>query len=307
VGRSSGAHQAEIVPADGPSMASGDSDERHREKVETFLTRAMGGGPLSKVTVAQVTGSGDSRVGEWDKFEGVGPEHLATDIVQRAREDSQGLRGAARYVVFYFRSGGAPEGRLFFTMMGETYGVSNFEDPEPPNGQGLIAQHMRHTEISVHMSLMQSQAIISDLRRDNSDLRADNRRLLTMHTRVLDTYEELKSGDHQRQLEMRLLQTKEARKDAIGAQFLILLPLLLKHLVTNSKSALSDSALTLQLVNLFGSLEPAQLQGIMAVLGPAQSASVMDLYRTMREQVAMTQKLAGQVPPAATEPKKEGP
>lgn len=301
-----GSTEIAVMPA-----ASVDGDAVTLRRVEQFLERAMRSGQLSKVVLSQVTRDGDARVADWDRFEGIGPENLAEDVVTSAREDSKNLRGVARYAVFVFRGGSVPDARTFFSLMGESRGIEAYvEDPEPPNGQGIVAQHMRHTEIAVHMSLMSQQQIISELRQQNRSLQEEVRRYMNMHLKVLDTYEGMRSEDHRRALEMRRLETHEARKDAIGAQFLILLPLLLKHLVMSgsAKGALQDTALSMQLVSLFGSLEERQLQTMLSTLSPAQQASVIELYRTMRENVKMAEKVTGTsvAPSPKPEDKKEG-
>ncbi len=271
-GTSNGAYDSHLVHDDSP----------HR-KIEFFLTRAFEGGPIVRVELAQVGLHGDQKVGDWSSFEGVGPEHVTMQILERAMDDARMQKGSPRYVVTIFRSleRRQSDGRQWFTLAGGGHEFDGIEEMEGPTGTGLIAQLMRHNEASARLSLLASRDIMVEQRREIAELRAMVRHMMTGHFKLVETHEKLINEDHKRALDLRKSRFEEVKQEQIFGQIMMLLPIVMRLLAGDKSDTIRMAALEQQLRTLFGSMSEKQLGEIMGKLDQTQILSFLDLNKLM--------------------------
>jgi hypothetical protein len=257
-------------------------DSPHR-KIEAFLTTAFERGPVVRVELAQVGLHGDSKVGDWSGFEGVGPEHLTMQILERAMDDARLQKGSPRYVVTFYRSNErrTHDGRQWFTLAGGGHELDGIEEMEGPTGTGLIAQLMRHNEASTRVALLSARDIMVEQRREIAELRSMVRHMMTGHFKLVETHEKLINEDHKRALELRKARFEEVKQEQIFGQIMMLLPILMRYLAGDKGDVLRYAALEQQLKMLFGGLTEKQFTGIMAQLTDTQALSLMDINKLM--------------------------
>jgi len=286
-------------------------DETAVERIEVFLEDAFNKGPVAEVVLQHVSVQGNNNVGDWNSFEGMGPENLALQIMDRAVDDARAQRGSARYIVTFRRSTEkrGSDGRTWFTLTGGGYDIDGIEDTEGPNGPGLMSQLMRHNEASARIALLSARETIVDYRREVGELRSMVRHMTQAHFKLIETHEKLINEDHKRQLELRKARFDEARQEKVFDQIAQILPIVLRMFAEGKSEVLQDTALKMQVSNLVESLSEEQILDFARRLEPAQQMSFMDLYRQVRaakgggigDKIAVkeTREAAASAPPAA--------
>lgn len=269
----------------GANGASHDSylvhDDSPHRKIESFLTRAFEGGPIARIELAQVGLHGDQKVGDWSTFEGLGPEHVTQQILERAMDDARMQKGSPRYVVTYFRSleRRQSDGRKWFTLAGGGHEFDGVEEMEGPTGTGIIAQLMRHNEASARLSLLASRDIMVEQRREIQELRSMVRHMMQGHFKLVETHEKLINEDHKRALDLRKSRFEEVKQEQIFGQIMLLLPIFMRFLAGDKSDTIRMAALEQQIRTFFGSMSEKQMGEIMGKLDQAQILSLMDLNK----------------------------
>lgn len=262
---------------DGPPLLGEDSPHH---KIEAFLQREMERGTLVRVELSQVGLHGDSKVGDWNAFEGIGPEHITLSILERAMDDAKMQKGSPRYVVSVFRTHDRKyDGRVWFTLAGGGHEFDGIEEMEGPNATGIVAQLMRHTEASARLSLMSARDIIVEQRREIAEQRAFIRQAMQMQFKLVDTYEKLKNEQHTRDLAIRKERFEEVKQEQIFGQIMMLLPIFFRFLGGDKSDMVRLTAMEHQIRSLFGSIPEKTLLEFMAKLDPTQQLSLMDLNK----------------------------
>lgn len=263
-------------------MAQGSEDPQR--KVEKWLEKIMDSNTgLDRLVLEHVGINGNQQVWDLDHFEGLGPENVAAQVLERANDDAHAQKGTVRYKLVAFQ-GGSRHGsqRTWFTLAGGGFDLDGMEDTEGPNGPGIIAQLMRHNEAFMRGAMLQTREIIVDLRRELADQRQMNRHMLHNQFKVVEAHERLLNEQTRREIEMRKAKFDEVKQEKIFEQIMVLLPVALRHMADASGShAFKESALEQSLRSLIGTLRPEQLQGIMKNLNEAQVISFMDLYKSL--------------------------
>ena len=269
-GSNGASHESYMVQDDSP----------HRV-IESFLNQAFHGGPIARIELSQVGMHGNQAVGDWNSFEGMGPEHVTMQILERAMDDARMQKGSPRYVVTIFRSAERrqSDGRKWFTLAGGGHEFDGVEEMEGPTGSGIIAQLMRHNEASARLALLATRDIIVEQRREIMELRSRERNQTQMQVRVLEAHERLINEEHKRALELRNARFEEHKQEQIFQQIMILLPVVMKLLAGDKSDTIKAAALEQQLRTLFGSMTEQQMFEIMKNLSPAQQMSIMDLNK----------------------------
>lgn len=260
-------------------------DDSLVEKLEEFIGAAFNRGPVAEVGLMHVSTHGNNPVGDWNNFEGIAPENLAMEIMDRAVDDARAQRGSARYIVYYKRSAEKRnyDGRTWFTLTGGGYDIEGIEDTEGPNGSGLLSQMMRHNEASARIALLSARETIVDYRREVGELRSMVRHMTNAHFKLIETHEKLINEDHKRSLEMRKARFEEARQEKLFDQIGNIFPIILSMFAEGKSEVLQDTAFKLQIRNLVASLSEAQIANIMRGLDASQSVAFLGLYKSMRE------------------------
>lgn len=260
-------------------------DDSLTEKLEEFIGEAFERGVVAEVGLLHVSHQGNNPVGDWTQFEGIAPENLAMQIMDRAVDDARAQRGSARYIVYYKRSQDKRnyDGRTWFTLTGGGYDIEGIEDTEGPNAHGLLSQMMRHNEASARIALLSARETIVDYRREVTELRGMVRHMTNTQFKVIELYEKLMSQEHQRSLDLRKARFDEAKQEKLFDQIGNIFPLLLAMFAEGKSEVLKDAAFKMQIKNLVGSLSEEQIAGIVHRLEAPQQIAFLELYRQLRE------------------------
>ncbi len=241
----------------------------------------------ARVVLRQRAGSGgaDQTVREWRLTEIVASE-LATQIHNRALEDSTHQRGPVQYGLFAYVEGHKSYvDRTFLTIddggAGETSASSslatlNQDDPsERAQSATLVALLMKHTHASAQLSLGNTIDIIRHYKEDAATKDARIRELEERHSKVLQMYEELLSMKHERELEMLRAQNSEKRKDHLLDKLDMLVPIAMSKVLPASSTPALGQELMRQLLK---SLSREQLAALVKNLNPEQAALIHEIY-----------------------------
>lgn len=278
---------AEIVRADTGPPAPFDAPAAEGDaagELEVFLRREFDRGPVVRLVLSQLGQGGDSRVGEWDDLAGKGPDELAAELVERAKDDARSQAGDLRYGVAVYRAKDKPHtARKFVTIAG---GASEFADDldtqrYTANAVGTLAQLMAHNQTGQALNVKLTMFVVTMMQNRIRDLERQNQRLQDTHQRAVQAHEQYVSQQHQRDLETRRARFDELRQEKIFEQVMLVLPLIFRFAVGDKSPALALAGLEQQLHTLIGSLSPAQLTTVMGALEPAQQASFLQLAQSI--------------------------
>lgn len=268
-------------------IARGQQDDA-RTEIEVFIAKEMSRGPVARFELRMLTPQGDQRVGDWtdQDFEGKGPEELASEIFERAREDARSQIGEQRYAIAVYRAEGRPyAGRRFFNMPG---GQSEFSDSldvvrHPSTAQGVLGQTLEHNQANHVLNHKLVQYIVGILQQRIRDLERSNEKLLSMHTRTVEAHERLVSEEHRRQLELRKMRFDEMKSEKLFEQIMLILPIIFRFAVGDKSASLQLAGLETQLHSLVGSLSEQQMGAVMRAMDPAQQASFLQLAQSLAQ------------------------
>jgi hypothetical protein len=161
---------------------------------------------------------------------------------------------------------------------------SQVADSEPANQQGLVAQSMRHTEVSVKIGLGATADVLDHYR---DIMRTQARRIDELegtHLETLRLMEELQSQKHMRELATDQAVLEEKRKDELFSKIMVMIPTLVNKVAGAPMLPAAQNPETEIVKSLLGTLRPEQLQSLGAVLDPAQMMAVLQLWEVARGQ-----------------------
>jgi len=152
-------------------------------------------------------------------------DDIAMAIVDRAEEDCSGME-SKRGVKYSVRAEGL-KARCLFTLKYDDGDEEDMDDiDDVPNRKGLMGLLMRHQEGIYKLSVGEAKHMIDALTtqvREKDKTIADMQRSSIENLKV---YEELLSGKHIRDLELRKVENKERRMDQLAGTVLQGFPLL---------------------------------------------------------------------------------
>lgn len=197
-------------------------------------------------------------------------------IEQGATEAVTLATGIQRYAVqAFFKDDPKPHARHVFTCAGGN-DMGGLATTEAPDGEGLVAQAMRHTEFFAqlsaqgHLSQVQSmQKELDALRRENAELRSDRLKSFKIMEEVYGAHAEREAAARTSAVKNRIF---EETADKVG----VLLPIAINHLA--GKQILPEKSSQLLLVKSFvDSISRDQLTELERVLKPEQLASFVNI------------------------------
>jgi hypothetical protein len=228
-------------------------------------------------------------------------DELSAEIVEAASEDCIGL--SAKSMKYTVRAEGLT-GRSTFTLKYSSGDDEDLDDIEDlPDRKGLLGMLMRHQE-GIQKVSIGAQKVTSDAAKDIlDDLMASNRekdRIITEMQKSsienIKAFEELVSGRHMRDLELRRLENSERRKDQVAGVLMQGAPILLSKFLGGgagvAQSAASQGAppggrspLEYMLEGFVNTLDGEQFSQIMAsgLFRPEQVAGLIEMVKFMKE------------------------
>lgn len=164
-------------------------------------------------------------------------EELVSEIIDRASDDCLGLRAKKmKYTLTARDDDDAPlKGRATFTLKcPEQEDGDDIEDIEDlPNRKGLMGMLMRHQQTIMKMAVGGTKQTQEYLMRTIHEKDARIRTLESGQTEGMKAFEELISGRHVRDMELRRMENAERRKDQVAGVLMQSVPLLATKFLEN--------------------------------------------------------------------------
>ena len=215
---------------------------------------------------------------------------LASEITDRAIEDIEGL--GAKNMKYNVKAGGL-QLRCTFTLKcddGEEEDMDDIDDM--PNRKGLLALLMRHTQGQHKLSIGTSKHMIDQLMDEN---RRKDETILLLQKQAMENikaYEELVSGRHMRDLEMKKMENKDRRMDQLAGTVLTGFPLLVSKFMGGGAGAAAmqgvpgaRTPMEALLEGFIKTLDKEQFTALVSsgVLRPDQIAGLVEIVKYVME------------------------
>ncbi len=258
-------------------------------KVLAYLTEAIrdgAPGEYARCELRQATTAGDAAVRAWGVTTETDPDDLASVVNVAAREDAAAFRGVTTYAVCLYRDGAATyASRCMFLISGDdrAFGIG---ESEPASAEGLLAQLMRHNEITTRVAMQSMADVIGHYRKvvETKDARVE--RLERRQAEMFEATEAALSKASERALETRKTMASIDRNDRLAAGALNLLPVVAGKLLAPKEGALAAAAKAASFVGsealdrLMASLTRDQFEKLLGtnLLEPTQIALLLELY-----------------------------
>jgi hypothetical protein len=229
-------------------------------------------------------GSKPNEVETFKVKEGMSVDELPAfieEIVSRGQSDADGSGGVQRFVLRVFVQGdSAASGRMAFRLRGNDDDFDEAFD-DAPNQKGLTTQLMRHNEAMARILATVVGSTTSSLTRQLEAANARAEDLQTQRYRDFDTMERLRSGQHERDMDMLRLESEETRKTAMFEKFAVLAPVLLNKLAGQKLLPSSDPSV-LALKEVVSTLDSSQFENILKALRPEQAIALIDIIKSFQ-------------------------
>lgn len=205
-------------------------------------------------------------------------DDLCKEIADKAEEDAGGNPGD---ISFYHLISDITKGRKSFTVSAEDReGIG--ARSEGPNGQGLVAQAMRHQERCMEMAVSSSVNMQKMMVRL---LDSKERRLEAMETerfKRLMEFEDMTQRKHERDLDIRKQVRDEEMKEMVMNQLMSLAPVVVNKAL-GARVMPEPTTPTKELTKaIFSSLTEEQFEAFASKLEPHQMIAFKELYETLK-------------------------
>jgi hypothetical protein len=166
-------------------------------------------------------------------------QELAEEFVDAASEDvSNFLKGKHKYVV---RCENVKARCVFTLVVNQTEDDDMDDIEESPNKKGLLSMFMRHQEKIMKVAVGSVKNVID---MQHKTIKDKDERIKALETGQIETIrltEELVSGKHMRDLELRKIDNKEKRMNEIAGMVIQGAPMLLQMVAESGKKAAAST------------------------------------------------------------------
>lgn len=226
-------------------------------------------------------------------------DELTEEILNAACDDVSGMK--AKKQKYTIRAPQMPTHRGTFTLKcndGDDEDIDDIEDN--PNRKGLMGMFMRHQQGLYKLSVGESKSIIDMLM---EQLKTKDELIIRMQEQSVNNlkqYEELISGRHARDIELRRIERKEERMDKVAGTVLTAFPMLMSQLTgggANAAKIMSQpgarTPLEMMLEGFMNSMNEEQLHKIMGsgLFSPDQMQTLMMMVKFMIERQEEEEKM----------------
>jgi hypothetical protein len=235
----------------------------------------------TRIVLRQRVGEIEQHVREWS----MGPETdlvtLAEEIRGKMNDEGRQLRGPTLFALFSFRTGQPMHVDRMLRRVEGTAGGNNalFGETEASDARGIVAMMMRHNEASARIALGQTLEIVEHYKSISKERGERVAALEERQEENIKLFERLMSLQHEREME----KLREHRKDE-GRAYLrqkidLVAPVLLSKVLSAGMPKGGGTVMGEEVLRQFlKSLQPEQVQAIIASLGPEQIVSMVELY-----------------------------
>lgn len=245
-------------------------------------------------------------------------KQLADEIVDAAVDDcDEGRFKSMRYHMECEPSetGRTIRGHVQFTLKCPQYDDEDEDDIEDPSKKGLLTQTMRHQEKGFQMATGAVENVLQMYKEENQALRERVQLLESKYIDNMKAFEDLISGKHARDLEMRRQENSEARKDMALSMVLQGAPILIGKFMGGPKAAAEmaqhvpggRTQLELMIEGFLRTFDGDQLQKVAesGLLNPIQLGGFMEILKFCMERDEVERKVATQKDEVPKEPKQQ--
>lgn len=239
-------------------------------------------GPCRRMVVRHVISSKSTPTGEVLVEGRTDAEGIAESIASIIEDDAKELGDRQTYTVRAFFGRSSKEevgGRDRFSA--HVFTESDGDDAlmsEGPNGRGVMIQQMRHNEALVRTMVQTVGQTLDHMARINATLAARLEKIEEGRMAQIETFEELLSKRHERELEATKLQNAERRKEQAFEKLTLLLPAVANKIVGKKVFPENIAGDLDQLKNLLASVTPEQLSKLGEILSPVQTTALLSIY-----------------------------
>lgn len=200
------------------------------------------------------------------------------EICGRAQADADGLGSKLqRYMLVACEAGRRDGPRFPFRLRGEGDDDGDGDGEEAPTQQGLVAQLMRHNEAMMRMLVTTSGQVAATLSRRLEQSEKFNETMIEQRHQYLQTMEETKSLQHERDMQLMLESGREERKGQLVKRLESLIPVVMAKMSGQEVAPTGPLGDVFQ--SLARSLSPDQLQAIAPLLSQEQQVLLITLLQ----------------------------
>jgi len=236
----------------------------------------------SRVNLRQRVGEGESHVREWPIGPDMDVDALAEEVAAKVHDEGRVLRGPTMYALLAYKPGALSHfDRKLFRIEGMgSHNDALLGETEAPDGKGLVAQMMRHTEASAKIGLGQTLAIVEHYKQI---LRERYARIATLEEKqmeVIELHEQLASLQHERNLEAIREKRSEKKEAFVREKLDMLTPVLMSNLLGAGAPPGKGTMLGEELLRQFlKSLAPEQVAAMTGSLSPEQVVTLHEIFQ----------------------------
>jgi CheY-like chemotaxis protein len=206
---------------------------------------------------------------------------MASDILERAQSDADGMGGLQRYVLIPYEKGVAKgTGRLAFRLSGQDEDFDGGEGEEAPTHTGQVKQLMRHNEALARINTQGFAALLGSLERRVA--RQDDliEHLITKQMDAFEVIERARSEENERDIRLLEATGKEKRTDLLFEKIQTLLPVLINR-IAGKRVMDSEDPTVMMIRSVAEGLSPEQFQRIGTILKPEQAIAFYEVVRAV--------------------------
>jgi hypothetical protein len=178
---------------------------------------------------------------------------------------------------------------------GEGAGVLG--EDEPPTERGVLAQSMRHLEVTQRTLTTVYQSALGTMSNMIRDMSEENRGLRTDRVKHLSELESARNEQTERELAAHLAASAEERKDLALQKVLAFLPVAASRLIGSgggsgskeTKASDTGAAMSMLAGELAESIDQAQLMKLMPIFTEPQRLLLMEMFSMARKNKAAEQ------------------
>jgi hypothetical protein len=294
------------------------SEEIHRKIVEFLgkeFSRTEGRQCIACKLVYAQPGSRGDEIRTWDRaetpelFEGLAAiEGLSSEIVRLSQEHADSFgSGKHRFEVRITQHlGGRP--KMSFMQYAESDGgEGDLGEDEPPTERGVLAQVMRHQEVTQRTLTTVYQSALGTMSSMIRDLSEETRALRTDRQRHLLELENARNEESERELAAHIAASAEERKDMALQKVLAFLPVAASRLIGGSggsggegKAGDPGAAALMVAGELAQSLDQQQLMKLLPIFTEPQRLLLMEIFSMAKKHKLDQEQGQGQGKQAAT-------
>ena len=210
-----------------------------------------------------------------------GPFGDATELIEqveeRALRQANSLGGVHAFLIELAGQDGAVLGTEFFRVSAESFRDGSIVS-EPANEGGLLAQMMRHTEACFKTTVLGGE---KNLLHAHKMLETSARRAEYAENKFLDMLSkmhDIMTGERQAQVDLVKAEARAVATKQIGSKIAMLIPELSAAFLSGAAGPKGGAhAAVIRAKNLFSTIRPDQLQGILGVLEVEQQGAMLAL------------------------------